>query len=213
MDLISKWQHVLDRVNIPTWTEVLTLAYLAEIASKCNRIIECGTYLGASAKTMLLANPKLFLYCIDTFACKNERMMSDYLHNIGETNTDMTTYEICRCHSLKQEINEGRCMLIEGTSERGAAVLLHEQSICQVDAIFVDDGHQAWQVFDDCRYLLPFLKESGEICGHDYDPGNDVYQGVLASFGEHRVKVPVPRLWSVFKTPDLNFPHSNRPLQ
>lgn len=196
--LVPKWQHVLDRVNIPTWTEVLTLAYLAELASKSERIIECGTYLGASAKVMLLANPKLHLYCIDTFTCVGEPMMLDYLSKVVspagvKASKDLTTGEICRWHTLKQEIEDERCFLVQGNSEDGSIALLRE-NIPDVDAIWIDDGHAAEDVMRDISCLMPFLKHGGEMVGHDFDvPYNDVARGVINS--RIHYDVPIHRMW------------------
>lgn len=198
LELIPKWQHVLDRVNIPTWTETLTLAYLAELASKSENIIEAGTYLGASAKVMLLANPKLKLYCIDTFTCVGEPMMQDYLKSVGE-NRHLLTGQICRQYTLKQECDEGRCTLILGDSSDGARHLrgndLSKPNHGEwADAIFVDDGHAEEDVLRDIRCLMPFLKSGGQMCGHDFDvPHNDVAKGVIASGIAY--DVPIPRMW------------------
>lgn len=185
--LISKWQHVLDRLNIATWTEVLTLCYLAELAHSSCSIIECGTYTGASAKVMLIANPTLNVTCIDTFECKNEPMMDAYPKN-------MTTKEICEQITLRKEIEEGRCRLIVGNSEQGSHQLsgLH-------DAIWIDDGHSEDDLRRDIRCLMPLLKSGGEMVGHDFDvPHNDVARGVIST-GIH-FDVPIPRMWRHVKT-------------
>lgn len=190
-ELLTKWQHVLDRVNICTWTEILTLAFLAELASKSLLIVEVGTYLGASAKVMLLANPRLRLYCIDTFACKEEPMMVEYLDKIGVVRKDLTTWEICHDYSLKQEVKEGRCRLIVGDSEIGSRQL----PLMKFDGCFIDDGHATEDVLRDIRCLMPFLKSGGEMVGHDFDqnPYNDVARGVIASGISY--DVPIPRMW------------------
>lgn len=198
LQLIPKWQHVLDRVNIPTWTETLTLAYLCELASKSDRIIECGTYLGASAKAMLLANNFLTLWCIDTFECFGEPMMLEYLKNTDVVEKfGVTTKFICENISLAQWVEQGRCRLIQGNSEEGAAQLKNLILGC-VDAIFVDDGHQEEDVLRDIRCLMTFLKSGGQMCGHDFDvPHNDVAKGVIASGIAY--DVPIPRMWRHIK--------------
>lgn len=172
--------------NIRTWTEQATLDYLAQLAVKSFRIIECGTYTGASAKSMLLSNPKLHVTCIDTFECVNEPMMSDY--PMG-----MTTKEICEQITLKSEIEEGRCKLIKGTSETAVPEL-----IGIYDAIWIDDGHAAEDVLRDIRCLMPFLKSGGEMVGHDFEvPHNDVALGVIQSGIIY--DVPIPRMWRHIK--------------
>jgi predicted O-methyltransferase YrrM len=198
-ELISKWQHVLDRVNIRTWTEVLTLAFLADLASRCDLMIECGSYTGASAKTMLLANPKLHLTCIDTFECRNEPMMSDYPK-------DMTTGDICEQITLKREIDDGRCQLIVGNSQVGfhklvnSAPDLESSRFYRFDGIFIDDGHSTPEVLADIKFLMPFLKPGGTMIGHDFDSipdYNDVARGVIQSGLSY--DLPIPRLWRHIK--------------
>lgn len=194
--LLTKWRHVLDGVfNIPTWTEALTLAYLAELASRSTTIIECGTYLGASAKAMLLANPRLKLYCIDTFACQGEAMMLAYLKSQGATKgiEQMTTYDICRHYTLRDEFNAGRCTLISGDSRAGSQNLAQFVPNGTIDAVWIDDGHAEEDVLRDIVCLMPFLKPGGEMVGHDYDGDNDVARGVQMS--GIKFDVPVPRMW------------------
>lgn len=188
---------MIDSIHIPTWTEKETLVYLAQLARGASVAIECGTYLGKSAKVMLMANPKLTLYCIDTFACKGEPMMIDYLKSIGETNLNKTTFEICWEHTLAKEIKEERCILILGDSKNGANLLNKIRGENFSDLVFIDDGHESWQVKQDIECLLPLMKRGGIMVGHDYDGDNDVAQGVHQS--GIAFDVPVPRLWRHFK--------------
>lgn len=175
---------------IRTWTEPATLEYLAKLAQRSSFILECGTYTGASAKAMLDANPKLHLTCIDTFECRNESMMSDYP-------AGMTTKEICEQITLKKEIEEGRCKLIVGDS-KSAVSKLNAMFEAMFDAIWVDDGHLTEDVLRDIHCLMPFLRDGGEMCGHDFDvPYNDVALGVIQS--GIKFDVPIPRVWRHIK--------------
>jgi len=201
--LLTKWGAVVDNATsgIPTWTERLTFCYLAELASQSQRIIECGTFLGASAKVMLDANPDLTLYCIDTFAVHDEPFCYGYLDRIDterKLRRNQTTLELCRDYSLKKEIDEGRCFLIVGDSEQGAAELSRPPfaSNLVVDAVWVDDGHAVVDLQRDIRCLMPFLEPGGLMVGHDWDqPPNDVVEGVLSMLPENEITEPVPRLW------------------
>lgn len=179
--LMSEWQQVLadqNRVGIPTWTEPETLAYCAHIASGSLAMIECGTYMGASANVMLNANAGLHLWCIDKFEVFGTKRISEIF--------------------LDQHIKSGRCELIVGDSERGSSMLQHMAG--KIDAAWIDDGHSTEDVKRDIRCFLPLLRSGGLLFGHDFDvPHNDVALGVIASLPMDKVFFPVPRVWAYRK--------------
>lgn len=175
--LIEKWQHVLRDCKIPTWTEMHAKAYLCEVASRSEYMVEIGTFFGASAEVMLKANPKLHLWCVDIFSAFefNEQLCA---------------------HLLAPFIKEGRCELIKGTSDRAADMLQHMKG--KLDAVWIDGCHLTECVIQDIANFLPLLKPGAELLGHDFDqPFNDVAFGVIKSKIDY--KLPVPRLWSHFK--------------
>lgn len=177
-DLIKKWQHVLDAgSHIWTWTEPSNLAYLAEQASKATNAVEIGTYMGASAHTMLKANPKLHLWCVDPFAVVGTKKVTEYF--------------------LRQEIAEGRCELITNTSDIAAQMLVHMKG--RLDLVFVDGGHDTPTVMKDIENMMPLLRQGGVMCGHDFDsnPYNDVALAVQKSLPSWNI--PVPRVWEYVK--------------
>lgn len=176
-ELVKKWEHRLELTTaIPTWTEPHALAYCAEIASRSLFMVELGTYMGASAAVMLNANPRLHLWCVDTFEV-------------------FGTEKITRMF-LWRPISEGRCELIVGNSERAAGMLPHMRG--KLDAVWVDDGHATEDVKRDISCFLPLLKSGGILFGHDFDiPFNDVAIGVKASLPTW--DIPVPRVWSYTK--------------
>lgn len=195
-ELLAKWLPTVNQSkDIPTWTELLTLCYLAEAASKSQFVIECGTYLGRSAKVMLDANPRLVLYCIDLFNVRGEPMMVEYLDRIDPHKLmprDLDTGYICRYHSLYHEAEAGRCRLIRGDSKSALSSLEHVEGV--IDMVFVDDGHHEDDVERDIKCLLPLLRQGGLLCGHDWDGDNDVAIGVKRTGIE--ITIPVPRLWA-----------------
>lgn len=180
VDLVAKWHHVLDEsAHIPTWTEPASLAYCAEIASRSTYMVELGTYLGASALTMLCANFDLHLWCVDIF-------------------TAFEFNEQVAAHFLRQQITAGRCELIKGDSRRAAGMLEHLRG--KLDAVWVDDGHATEDVKRDIASFLPLLKSGGVIFGHDFDvPHNDVALGVSQSLPSNSWTIPVHRVWSYTK--------------
>lgn len=177
-DLIRRWKPALDAAkNIFTWTEPLSLAWLAEQASKSTFAIECGVYMGHSSKVMLAANPNLHLWAVDLFMVEGTKKVAEYF--------------------MAKEIADGRLEIIPKSSPAAAEMLTHMMG--QIDLCFIDGGHDTETVSKDIRSFLPLLRKGGVLCGHDLDqnPDNDVTQGVkqsLPSFTE-----PVPRMWMYIK--------------
>lgn len=178
-DLAQTWKTTIAQsAHIFTWTEPWNLAYIAERASRAKVMIECGTYLGRSAKVALDAGVG-HLWCIDKWSM-----------------IESGIFEQCKLF-LAPEIASGRVELINGDSAKGGDMLQHMRN--KVDCIFVDDGHAKEDLERDIDNLFPLLKTGGEMFGHDWEGTNDVAQGVLSRFIEQRVKVPVPRMWSVIR--------------
>jgi predicted O-methyltransferase YrrM len=194
-ELIAKWRPVLHATrHIWSWTEPEVLAYCAEIASQSRYMIECGSYLGRSAKMMLIANPALHLLCVDIF----------------ETAGVEHTFR----HFMREEIQEGRCSVIVGNSKDardyfkrsdgsdgnfalGAFSVIDSNERC--DAVWVDDGHSVECVRRDIDSLLPLLKSGGILFGHDWDLDNDVAQGVKSMLPLEKLTFPLPRVWQYIK--------------
>lgn len=174
-ELLDKWSNSVHfSRHIPTWTEIETLCFLAEEASKAKLVIECGTYAGRSARVMLDANPAIHLWCIDKF---------DLVFGMEQIAT----------HLLQPFIRDGQCELINGDSAKGAEMLQHMKG--KIDFCFIDDGHAEEDVLRDIRCFLPLLKSGGWLYGHDFEyPPNDVARGVIASGIDHFC--PLPRLWA-----------------
>jgi predicted O-methyltransferase YrrM len=174
--LINKWWERI-RGDVPTWTEPHNLCFCAEEASKAALGVELGTYLGASARAMLMANPNLHLWCVDKF---------DLVFGL----------EWAAGQTLRPWIADGRCELINGDSARGGQMLAHLKG--KLDFVFVDDGHATEDVLRDIRWFYPLLRPGGVMFGHDFDvPHNDVAQGVVQS--GIKFDIPVGRMWRSFK--------------
>jgi predicted O-methyltransferase YrrM len=180
-EVIHRWlrergyrtELTLSDFAVPTWTEPETLAYCAKIASESRFMIECGSYMGASARAMLLANPKLHLWCVDTFGVfGTQQIVEMFLH-----------------HWIKRN----QCEIIRGDSRKGAEVCSHMAG--KIDAIWVDDGHSEEDLRRDIDSLLPLLKPGGILFGHDWDGENDVAIGVKSRIPFEKLTFPVPRVW------------------
>lgn len=173
--IMDKWMNVVHETrHIPSWTEVETLCFLAEEASKASLVIECGTYAGRSARVMLDANPRIHLWCIDKF---------DLVYGMEKIATWM----------LQPHIRDGHCELINGDSARGGEMLQHMRG--KIDLLWIDDGHETEDVLRDIKWLVPLLRPGAVCLGHDFDtnPYNNVALGVIQSGIKY--DLPLPRLW------------------
>lgn len=179
-ELVIKWKSIIHATRaIWSWTELEVLAYCAEVASKSKYMIECGSYLGKSAKVMLMANPELNLVCVDTF----------------ETAGLEHTFR----HFLKDEIAEGRCDIIATMSDTASERLLNRFKPPFADAVWIDDGHASADLVRDITSFLPLLKPGGLIFGHDWDGDNDVARGVKSMIPAEKLTFPHPRVWQYKK--------------
>jgi predicted O-methyltransferase YrrM len=176
-ELLAKWTPTVNAASdIFTWTEPASLAYCCEVASRSQVMVELGTYMGASAYVMLLANPTLHLWCVDLFEVAGTEKVSRFF--------------------LKPFIADGRCELIKGDSAKAGIMLQHMAG--KLDAVWVDDGHATPDVQRDIDNFLPLLRSGGELFGHDFDePANDVALGVMSRLPHW--ELPVPRVWSYVK--------------
>ncbi len=174
-DLMTKWKPVKELAShIFTWTGDGEMAYLAEMATRARLVVEIGTHMGASAFTMLTANPRIKLICIDPFIYDG-------------------TYETAR-HHLRQQIQFGHCVLIRKRSADGLAEIANLAD--QVDFAFIDGAHDYETVVSDVRLCMPLMHKGGVMSGHDYD--NEKQYGVKKAVTEvlpgHYS--PVPNMWA-----------------
>lgn len=126
------------------------LAWLAEHASLCSRILELGTYRGRSACAML-DNSKAQLWCVDNFCGPAGAVV---------TRAD---YDICR-DNLKPHLNRVH-FLVEDTV---TACGLLGKSAKPFDMVFIDASHDYESVRADIVAALPLVRAGGLLCGHDY---------------------------------------------
>lgn len=163
--LYLKWKGVIDATaHIFTWTSGHELAWLCEMASTRNRIVEVGSYHGRSALCMLLANPDLQLLAIDN--AENKEVPEVFAKN------------------LKAQIEEGRVVLKVGDSR----MLLDRTD--SFDTAFIDAGHLYEDVMLDIENCRSVLFPGGLLCGHDWrvnDPTDGVNRAVMESVGQPNV--------------------------
>ncbi|HSX10880.1 MAG TPA: class I SAM-dependent methyltransferase [Chlamydiales bacterium] len=65
------------------------------------------------------------------------------------------------------------------------------------DLIYIDGGHETWQVYNDLTYWYPYVQKHGVLCGDDW-PAPSVRDGVNDFAQEHGLKVQVDgALWYI----------------
>ena len=127
---------------------------LKTLAQDCSLIIEVGTFLGASACTMLGAMPPHGrLVTIDTFS--------------GAIFTDWPGEKVMAYAAKRLECwrAEGRATVICGDSV-GTARLFADGV---ADMVFLDGAHDYDSVMADIRAWLPRIRPDGWLAGHDFN--------------------------------------------
>lgn len=129
------------------------LNWLAEVAKGCQRIVEIGTYLGASTRAML-DNSQARIWCIDSW-CGG----LDTSHGLVPSGKDFRLF-------LKhiQDIRD-RIVILKMYS-RDAAGLLPNGCF---DMVYIDADHSYDAVRFDILHYASLVKPGGLLCGHDYD--------------------------------------------
>lgn len=186
--MTSPWQHLIDKhrasldaaKGIFTWTSEEELAWLAEEASKRERILEIGTYKGHSAKVMARATKGLIV-CFDM--CPEDGVQEAAKRNLAD---------------------EKNVTLVHGDAGATAVHLDWYGHIGLQDMVWIDDGHTYADVVRDCLIALLLGRRWSEegrrvpflICGHDYEKSNnDVARAVNDCFGQKNIKFGPGSIW------------------
>lgn len=174
-ELIKKWRRELDVVkDANLWDTEAELAWLAEQASKATRILELGSFRGASTKIMALANPAAKIVVIDAWHDPGTKESFDKL--------------------LEGELAEHRVYPIHANTTDGFNNIPEG---FEPDFTFIDAGHLYPDVEHDIRRTLEIQKQ-GVISGHDYRhdiPGDGVNKAVHEAF-PLGVDFPADSIWA-----------------
>lgn len=171
MNYIDKYRPILDKVKrVWSWTTEAELAYLCEYAQGCSHILEIGSYVGKSAKCMLLANPNLKITSFDTW--DDEGTHEEYVFNLREFK-DRIRYKVGASHDNLITTSSG-----------------------MFDGAFVDGGHLYDDVKGDISGVRRVVREGTIIVGHDYRKGlpeDGVTKAVREAFPD--ATNPVDSIW------------------
>jgi len=132
----------------------IELEWLAEHASKCQRVVEIGCLRGRSARAMadnMTGNS--VLYCVDHFKgsaehgdafSKDDKLYRTFLANMADHIAN-DRVRVFACDSLK------------------AAKIVD----AGFDMVFIDASHDYDSVNSDILAWRPLLRSGGLLCGHD----------------------------------------------
>lgn len=149
--------------------------------------VEIGCFLGCSsaylATEIINSNKDITLYCVDTWAGMSNDNGEDAVLNkrIKDLNGNAFSTFI---KNVEPCIDVIRPIVGDSTL---SSYLFEDDS---VDFLFIDAGHQYWEVYNDIEKWLPKIKPGGYISGHDYGNLTDdpVKKAVDNHFGD-KVKV------------------------
>lgn len=147
--LIAKWQMAINIIGPHNkWDTHAELAWICEAALQMpmgGRYLEVGSYLGASMKAAMMANPIMYGVTLDTWDDAGSKEAYQAL--------------------LDTDLASGRLRMFQGPSREGFKLLDGT-----FDLIFIDGGHLYDDVSGDIRDALRFSHPGTIIAGHDFRP-------------------------------------------
>lgn len=168
---------ITNALKVTGWMKPTELRWLAEQASKCERILEVGSYHGRSTIAML-DNSYADIWCVDSWNTK-EIHESDY-----------------RKFFVNVRPYGARVTIMRGEGEEMLRRLKQDGEL--FDMAFVDDGHAYEFAYADIFNSLPLVKQGGLICGHDFSPAwPGVVKAVKELVLEYRVQKGTAIWWKV----------------
>ena len=143
------------------------LAWLATAAQGCERIVELGSFIGASTRAML-DNSEAKIWCVDSWRGSEtgrglrptEKHFRLFLEHIRDV--------------------RGRVVILKMFTREAAALLPNDF----FDMVFIDADHSYGAVRFDILHYAPLLKLGGLLCGHDYEVGRRIRRGLIRAVDE-----------------------------
>lgn len=148
-------------LEIEGWMSAGELAWLFDEASRCDVVIEIGSWKGRSTKAIAEGCPGT-LFFIDHI----EGTPGEDYGEIWKTEVRNGVSETL-LNNLKPHIDHGRAFFIEAKSSVAAAFLRPILAYRQPDMIFIDGNHTYDYVINDIRNWGKYLKKPALLCGHD----------------------------------------------
>jgi len=136
------------------------LEWLAGEASKCDLVLEVGSYHGCST-TAMLDNSNAHIVCVDLWGSPAVTGEDDYNLFISNVTNHLD-----------------RLTILRGRSHDMLDYLIEQET--WFDMVFIDGGHQYKNVYGDIERGLRL--NGGLICGHDF--GRKRWPGVVKAVEE-----------------------------
>lgn len=175
--------------------EALALYRLALLQKEGSRILEIGSYRGASTTAIgnAIKDRDVELYCLDRWDDYHGQGFFDGVP-AGEMPSD---FEIFRSFLTNTVFLKNQLRILKGSSSQYKSMLSRRF----FNMIFIDAAHDYESVVQDISIAMEALLPGGILCGHDYhSKGQDVIRAVddlIANNAKIAVKglIPDTSIW------------------
>jgi len=159
--------------DIGGWFEGGSLSWVAEVAPKCQLVIEIGVWLGRSTYQWCEHCPGKVI-AIDHFLGSESHGERNTTHKRAVADRDGLIAEAK--HNLSRWIDNGKLELLEMSSAQAALQL---DGCVMADLVYIDSDHSYECVSEEITRWLPLVKPGGILAGHDR-----TWQGVKRAIDE-----------------------------
>lgn len=168
--MIASQVNIARALEIDGWMSERELTWLANAAMDCKIIIEFGSFMGRSTRSLADNSPNdCKIYAVDPWTGFYPKVIPP-----------ISTYVLPNfIENLKEHVDSGKvtpCRMYSDTF-----------TISQkADMVFIDGDHSREGVISDIVKAISILKPNGMLCGHDYNHTHwpDTAQAVNELLGE-----------------------------
>lgn len=152
-------KYRLDIFGFMAENELQQISKWAESVPSNGVIVEVGSFLGRSSTCWAMSSdPSVTIYCVDDYGTHD---INGQLYDGDELFT-------------KNMMSFPNIIKVKGCSPYEITYTGNE-----IDIFFLDAGHSNPSDIDTINYFLPYIKNGGLLCGHDYFEGfDDVKQNI-----------------------------------
>lgn len=161
--------EVMGALDIYGWMSERELNWLSRMASRCNLVIEIGTWLGRSTHTMgeVVMGKVITIDHFSPELIPGSSQSSFYKSCIPNEHRDDPEwlYKLCLTN-LRELIEKGKVEVLRG--ESSSVVEKLDDLKGRADMVFIDGDHSYDAVKKDITNYKPILRAGGLLCGHDF---------------------------------------------
>lgn len=137
---------------------------------------EIGVEAGLYSERILLANPKMRLWCVDRWA-----EVEGYRDHVKQEQWDDI---LAACEKRLSQFHE-RVELCRWESAYAAQTFASAGRI--LDLVYIDAGHDLASVIADLHSWVPLVRKGGIVAGHDFGRNGNVKEAVEAWVSAYNV--------------------------